>query len=201
MWLVPSDFGAALQGFTKMLGAPGSDGVFRYEPSPVDEDLPKPEDDSAEVADWFTTKTDPEIAAAVARAEAEARASSAPRQSARRTRRARRSAPPRNRRRSAGTDRSARPLTLPASHPGLVEAGTPIAPVHKDTSISSGLTSPVMASPRMTTAEVPGNRPAPGRQQAGGRSHRRRSHCVVEHGERQRRDQPQCQHRGAPALP
>ena len=73
VWLVPSDFGAALQGFTKMLGAPGSDGVFRYEPSPVEEDLPKPEDDSAEVADWFTTQTDPAIAAAVARAEAEAR--------------------------------------------------------------------------------------------------------------------------------
>ena len=64
---MPSDFGTALQGFTKMLGAPGDDGVFRYEPSPVDEDLPKPEDDSAEVADWFYTQTDPEIAQAVAR--------------------------------------------------------------------------------------------------------------------------------------
>ena len=30
VWLVPSDFGSALQGFTKMLGAPGEDGVFRY---------------------------------------------------------------------------------------------------------------------------------------------------------------------------
>ena len=34
VWIVPSDFGAALQGFTKMLGAPGEDGVFRYA-SPV----------------------------------------------------------------------------------------------------------------------------------------------------------------------
>ncbi len=66
VWIVPSDFGAALQGFTKMLGAPGEDGVFRYTPSPVDVDLPKPEDDSAEVAEWFNTKTDPEIAQAVA---------------------------------------------------------------------------------------------------------------------------------------
>jgi regulator of protease activity HflC (stomatin/prohibitin superfamily) len=74
VWLVPSDFGAALQGFTKMLGAPGEDGVFRYQPSPVEEDLPKPEDDSEEVAEWFTTQTDPEIARAVAKAEAEARA-------------------------------------------------------------------------------------------------------------------------------
>ena len=59
VWLVPSDFGSALQGFTKMLGAPGEDGVFRYTPSPVEEDLPKPEDDSAEVAAWFDTQTDP----------------------------------------------------------------------------------------------------------------------------------------------
>ena len=34
MWVVPSDFGKALEGFTKMLGAPGEDGVFRYQPSP-----------------------------------------------------------------------------------------------------------------------------------------------------------------------
>jgi regulator of protease activity HflC (stomatin/prohibitin superfamily) len=73
VWLVPSDFGTALQGFTKMLGAPGDDGVFRYQPSPVEEDLPKPEDDSAEVAEWFNTQTDPEIAQAVAQAVAEAR--------------------------------------------------------------------------------------------------------------------------------
>ena len=32
VWMVPSDFGAALQGFAKMLGAPGDDGVFRYTP-------------------------------------------------------------------------------------------------------------------------------------------------------------------------
>ncbi len=75
VWLVPSDFGSALQGFTKLLGAPGEDGVFRYTPSPVDESLPKPEDDADEVADWFDTKTDPAIAQAVAKAEAEARTS------------------------------------------------------------------------------------------------------------------------------
>ena len=73
VWLVPSDFGSALQGFTRMLGAPGEDGVFRYTPSPVEEDLPKPEDDSAEVAEWFNTQTDPAIAQAVAKAEADAR--------------------------------------------------------------------------------------------------------------------------------
>ncbi|OBG80154.1 hypothetical protein A5733_06380 [Mycobacterium sp. NS-7484] len=78
VWLVPSDFGAALQGFTKLLGAPGEDGVFRYTPSPVEENLPKPEDDTDEVAEWFSTDTDPAIAEAVAKAEAEARASTPP---------------------------------------------------------------------------------------------------------------------------
>ncbi|MGE2737575.1 SPFH domain-containing protein [Mycolicibacterium vaccae] len=71
VWVIPSDFGTALQGFTKLLGAPGEDGVFRYTPSPVD-NVPTA-DDSDEVADWFDTQTDPAIAQAVARAEAEAR--------------------------------------------------------------------------------------------------------------------------------
>jgi regulator of protease activity HflC (stomatin/prohibitin superfamily) len=74
VWLIPSDFGSALEGFTKLLGAPGSDGVFRYQPT-ADTDAPKPEDDSEEVADWFNTRTDPDIAEAVAKAEAEARSS------------------------------------------------------------------------------------------------------------------------------
>lgn len=47
--------------------------MFRYQPSPVEEDLPKPEDDSDEVADWFSTETDPAIVQAVAKAEADAR--------------------------------------------------------------------------------------------------------------------------------
>jgi len=73
VWLVPSDFGTALQGFTKLLGAPGEDGVFRYQPSPVEDNLPAPEDDSAEVAGWFSTETDPAIVKVVAKAEADAR--------------------------------------------------------------------------------------------------------------------------------
>ena len=74
VWVVPSDFGAALQGFAKSLGAPGADGVFRFEPSPVD-DAPKhaAADDDADVADWFSTETDPAIVQAVAKAEADAR--------------------------------------------------------------------------------------------------------------------------------
>ena len=74
VWVVPSDFSTALQGFTKLLGAPGEDGVFRFTPSPVD-DMPRHAvgDDDAEVADWFSTDTDPAIAQAVAKAEAIAR--------------------------------------------------------------------------------------------------------------------------------
>jgi regulator of protease activity HflC (stomatin/prohibitin superfamily) len=70
VWLVPSDFGSALQGFAKLLGTPGADGVFRYEPAAAETNSPATVDDSAEVADWFTTRTDPDIAAAVAYAEA-----------------------------------------------------------------------------------------------------------------------------------
>jgi regulator of protease activity HflC (stomatin/prohibitin superfamily) len=73
VWVVPSDFAATLQGFTKLLGTQGDDGVFRYQPSPVDASPSQPADDSAEVADWFNTQTSPEIVKAVAKAEADAR--------------------------------------------------------------------------------------------------------------------------------
>ncbi|GGG09819.1 hypothetical protein GCM10007304_24890 [Rhodococcoides trifolii] len=72
-WIVPSDFGDALKGFAKNLGAKGDDGVFRFEPSDHGDVRSKPEDDSEEVASWFDTKTDPVIAQAVAAAEAVAR--------------------------------------------------------------------------------------------------------------------------------
>jgi len=74
VWVVPSDFNAALQGFARQLGTAGQDGVFRFEPSPVD-DVPKHAagDDDADVADWFSTETDPAIVQAVAKAEAAAR--------------------------------------------------------------------------------------------------------------------------------
>ena len=52
--------------------------MFRYTPSPVDDSPKSAADDAEEVADWFNTQTDPEIAQAVARAEAEARKSVPP---------------------------------------------------------------------------------------------------------------------------
>jgi regulator of protease activity HflC (stomatin/prohibitin superfamily) len=75
VWMVPSDFGKALEGFTRMLGAPGEDGVFRFQPSPVEEsvDRARPADQDAGVEHWFDTTSDPEIARVVADAEAQAR--------------------------------------------------------------------------------------------------------------------------------
>ncbi|AYJ49692.1 SPFH domain-containing protein [Rhodococcus sp. P1Y] len=72
VWMIPSDFGDALKGFAKTLGAPGEDGVFRFEPS-ANSEGPESADDSAEVAEWFETRTDPAVAEAVAAAEAVAR--------------------------------------------------------------------------------------------------------------------------------
>ena len=78
VWVVPSDFGKALEGFTRMLGAPGEDGVFRYQPSPDTgvngaDAVGRPEDDEEALAEWFDTSSHPEIAKAVAEAEAQAR--------------------------------------------------------------------------------------------------------------------------------
>jgi regulator of protease activity HflC (stomatin/prohibitin superfamily) len=72
VWMLPNDFGKALEGFAKALGAPGDDGVFRYEP-PAYEAPPERPDDEDEIANWFDTSTDPQVAEAVRAAEAEAR--------------------------------------------------------------------------------------------------------------------------------
>nr|WP_232376878.1 SPFH domain-containing protein [Amycolatopsis aidingensis] len=72
VWLVPSDYGKSLEGFARALGAPGEDGVFRYEP-PKDDQVERPQLDDEEVASWFDTTTDPKVAEAVREAEAVAR--------------------------------------------------------------------------------------------------------------------------------
>lgn len=74
LWVVPSDFGKALEGFTRMLGAPGEDGVFRYQPSPDDGTVSRPAEDEEALEDWFDVSTDPEIARQVAEATAAAQA-------------------------------------------------------------------------------------------------------------------------------
>ncbi|GAA3714783.1 SPFH domain-containing protein [Gordonia hankookensis] len=70
VWVIPSDFGSALQGFAKSFGVQGDDGVFRYEPPSDDE--PSAIDES-ETEDWFSLASDPKVAQAVAEAEAVAR--------------------------------------------------------------------------------------------------------------------------------
>jgi regulator of protease activity HflC (stomatin/prohibitin superfamily) len=71
VWMVPTDYGKALEGFARMLGSPGDDGVFRYEP-PVYVPEPSPDDEEA-IKGWFDTSADPKVAAAVREAEAVAR--------------------------------------------------------------------------------------------------------------------------------
>ncbi|MQA09959.1 MAG: SPFH/Band 7/PHB domain protein [Pseudonocardiaceae bacterium] len=73
VWMVPTDYGKALEGFAKMLGAPGEDGVFRYEPPEPEEELERPQDQDEGIDDWFDMTTDPKVAEAVRAAEAVAR--------------------------------------------------------------------------------------------------------------------------------
>jgi regulator of protease activity HflC (stomatin/prohibitin superfamily) len=65
VWIVPSDFSKALEGFTRMLGTPGDDGVFRFEPSRDYVPAGRPEDDDEAIAGWFDNPTDPQVAAAL----------------------------------------------------------------------------------------------------------------------------------------
>ncbi|TDD50529.1 SPFH domain-containing protein [Saccharopolyspora elongata] len=73
VWLVPSEFGKSLEGFARMLGAPGEDGVFRYEPPKEEPPTGAPEEEEDSVKSWFDTSTTPEVAEAVRAAEAVAR--------------------------------------------------------------------------------------------------------------------------------
>ena len=70
VWVVPSDFGSALQGFARSFGVQSDDGVFRYEP-PADDGSAQPDD--TDMSSWFETAADPKVAQAVAEAEAVAR--------------------------------------------------------------------------------------------------------------------------------
>ncbi|HJQ47395.1 MAG TPA: SPFH domain-containing protein [Amycolatopsis sp.] len=72
VWLVPSDYGRALEGFARAFGKADETGTFRYEPSTTDGAEP-PTFDDEEVASWFDTSTDPRIAEAVREAEKVAR--------------------------------------------------------------------------------------------------------------------------------
>ncbi|MGH3763713.1 MAG: SPFH domain-containing protein [Pseudonocardiaceae bacterium] len=73
VWIVPSDFSKALEGFTRMLGTPGDDGVFRFEPSRDYASAARPEDDDEAIAGWFDNPTDPHVAAELRAVEEVAR--------------------------------------------------------------------------------------------------------------------------------
>lgn len=74
-WMIPMQFGDSLEQFAKALANKGDDGVFRYEPAPVDDEVKQAADEVGRddsVDHWFNTESAPEIAEAVAAANAEA---------------------------------------------------------------------------------------------------------------------------------
>ncbi|WP_353647476.1 SPFH domain-containing protein [Nakamurella sp. A5-74] len=68
VWMIPSDFSKSLEGFARMLGTKGDDGVFRYEP-PTEEVVSRPGQMDDDVEDWFGGTSAEEVAAAVKEAE------------------------------------------------------------------------------------------------------------------------------------
>jgi len=84
VWLIPSDFNKSLEGFARMLGTKGDDGIFRYEP-PKDDPTPatRAGDIDDDVADWFDGTSAQEVAAAVAQVEREASVTIAEQEAAR----------------------------------------------------------------------------------------------------------------------
>ena len=70
MWMIPSQLGDTLEQFAKSFATKDTEGVFRYEPPQVDEEtrrMAQPDEDTNE---WFNTESSPEIAEAVAAANA-----------------------------------------------------------------------------------------------------------------------------------
>lgn len=69
VWMVPSQFGDSLEQFARAMAKQDDDGVFRYEPSTVSQET-KDMAAGEDTDEWFNTESDPEIAAAVAAANA-----------------------------------------------------------------------------------------------------------------------------------
>lgn len=69
MWMIPSQFGDTLEQFAKAFAKKDDDGVFRYEPPQVGEDV-KEMAAPDNTDEWFNTESSPEIAQAVAAANA-----------------------------------------------------------------------------------------------------------------------------------
>lgn len=69
MWIVPSQFGDSLEHFAKAFAEKDDDGVFRYAP-PQPSNRVKEMADDQDTESWFNTDSDPELARAVAAANA-----------------------------------------------------------------------------------------------------------------------------------
>lgn len=69
MWMIPSQFGDSLEDFAKALAKKDDEGVFRYQTTPVSEEA-RELAGSDNPEEWFSTESDPAIAAAVAAANA-----------------------------------------------------------------------------------------------------------------------------------
>ncbi len=70
MWMIPAQFGDSLEQFARAFAKKDEEGVFRYEPGHVDEETKEMAAAGDNTDDWFSTASDPEIAAAVAAANA-----------------------------------------------------------------------------------------------------------------------------------
>lgn len=69
MWVIPSQFSDSLEGFARQFATQDEQGTFRYEPVAVDEET-RDLANADNTDEWFSTESDPEIAAAVAAANA-----------------------------------------------------------------------------------------------------------------------------------
>lgn len=69
MWVIPSQFSDSLESFAQQFGTQDDQGTFRYEPVAVDEET-RDLANADNIDEWFSTESDPEIAAAVAAANA-----------------------------------------------------------------------------------------------------------------------------------
>src|SRR5699024_3169987 len=62
MWVIPSQFGDSLESFARQFANKDEQGTFRYEPVSVDEET-KSLANADNTDEWFSTESDPEIAA------------------------------------------------------------------------------------------------------------------------------------------
>lgn len=69
VWMLPMQFGDSLEQFARAMANKDDDGVFRYEPEPVSDEVREAANETTS-EDWFSSESAPEIAEAVAAANA-----------------------------------------------------------------------------------------------------------------------------------